>query len=155
MTDVLTVGVGHVGEILRDIDRSDILARGGFALEGRLGLHVLEDTTEGIVVVDILEDLTAAGLEKHPSKHVRLGNQDTVAGRLQEEPDERALRVDVGVRELWHLKRNPVVRRRGPRVVSTGVGGKNVGANTLDTWDHLHHLTRHETSGTCFHCCLL
>ena len=132
-----------------------MLDRGGFTLEGRLGLHVLEDTTEGIVIVDILEDLTAAGLQEHPSKHVRLGNQDTVGRGLQEEPDERALRVDVGVRELWHLKRNPVVARSGPGVVPTGVGGKDVGAHALDPWDHLHHLTRHETSGNCFHCCLL
>jgi hypothetical protein len=74
-------------------------ARGGLALEGRLGLHVLEDTTEGVVIVDILEDLTAAGLQEHPSKHVGLRNQDTVGRGLQEEPDERAFRVDVGVRE--------------------------------------------------------
>ena len=89
------------GEILRNVDRSDIFARGGFALEGRLGLHVLEDTAEGIVIVDILEYLTAARLQEHPSKHVGLGNQDTVAGRLQEEPDERAFGVDVGVCLLY------------------------------------------------------
>ena len=58
----------------------------------------MEDTTEGVVIVDVLEDLTAAGLQEHPSKHVGLRNQDTVAGRLQEKPDERAFGVDVGVK---------------------------------------------------------
>ena len=64
------------------------------------------------------QDLTATGLEEHTPKDVRLGDQDTVGRGLEEESDERALRVDVGVGKLGNLEGYPVVRRRGPRVVS-------------------------------------